>query len=185
MAFDFGRALPSAARFKRSTNPLGTGMSADPGSDYSVCITCGFRENKWYLLDVYRERLDYPQLKKEVWRLKAHWRPERVLIEKAATGIPLLQDCRQVDRACFNAVPAVLSKDVRFNASCAPVEAGQLVLPREAIWLQDFKHELMGFPRAKFDDQVDSFSQFVNWASGIGFRRFSGAGKRRRDMRRR
>lgn len=176
---------PDRSWFQYVVQSWDTAMSADPKSDYSVCITCGFRENKWYLLDVYRERLDYPQLKKEVLGLKERWNPERVLIEKAATGIPLLQDCRSMDRACFNAVQPVQSKDVRFNAACAPVEAGRLVLPREAIWLQDFKHELMGFPRAKFDDQVDSFSQFVNWASGKGFRRLSGAGRRRRDMRRR
>lgn len=62
-------------------------------------------------------------------------------------------------------------KEVRFNAACAPIEAGQVLLPREAPWLADFRRELMGFPRTVHNDQADSVSQFLNWTTGAGFRR--------------
>ena len=62
----------------------------------------------------------------------------------------------------------------RFNAACAPVEAGGVCLPHEAFWLSDFKRELQGFPRGRHDDQVDSFSQFLNWSTGTGFYRALG-----------
>ena len=68
------------------------GMSADPGSDPSVCTTWGFREKKWYLLDLLRDRLDYPELKQTVIRLHDEWVADRVIIEKAGSGIPLLQE---------------------------------------------------------------------------------------------
>jgi phage terminase large subunit-like protein len=45
-----------------------------------------------------------------------------------------------------------------------PIEAGRVWLPKEAAWLADFQHELLHFPNGKHDDQVDSLSQFLQWA---------------------
>ncbi len=44
------------------------------------------------------------------------------------------------------------------------VEAGRVALPKHAPWLADFEMELMLFPNSAHDDQVDSLSQFLNWA---------------------
>ena len=49
------------------------------------------------------------------------------------------------------------------SAQSARIEAGQVHLPRAAEWLDDFRTELLQFPHAKYDDQVDSLSQFLNW----------------------
>ena len=94
-----------------------------------------------------------------------------MLIEKAATGIPLIQECHRQMRSRYRAVIPCQDKEVRFNAACAPIEAGHVILPREASWLADFRREMMGFPRTKHDYQVDSVSQFLNWTVGLGFRR--------------
>lgn len=146
-----------------------TGMSADPRSDFSVCTTWGFRDNVWHLLDLYRGRLDYPDLLRRVYQMKDVWHPDVVLIEKAATGIPLLQQCREsIGRHCVPIQPT-LDKEIRFNAACAKIEAGQVLLPRDAKWLSDLKRELQSFPRGRHDDQVDSVSQFLNWTAGRGF----------------
>ncbi len=150
-----------------------TGTSADPRSDFSVCTTWGFRENAWYLLDVWRGQLDYPDLKAKVLALAACWDPERVLIEDAATGRPLLHELFRDDRR-FKAITPEKDKEIRFNAACAPVEEGKVLLPAEAPWLSTFKRELQSFPRGSHDDQVDSFSQFLNWSKGPGFYRALG-----------
>ncbi|MDB5660461.1 MAG: phage uncharacterized protein [Cypionkella sp.] len=162
---------PERNRFQMVVMSWDTGMSSDPKSDYSVATTWGYRENCWYLLSVFRDRLDYPDLKRTVLRLGEECKADLVLIEKAATGIPLLQECHSQMPSRFREVRPSVDKVVRFNAACAPIEAGQVLLPRDAIWLSDFRRELMGFPRAKHDDQVDSVSQFLNWAVGNGFRR--------------
>jgi phage terminase large subunit-like protein len=39
-----------------------------------------------------------------------------------------------------------------------------VLLPSEALWLPDYETELLGFPSAKYDDQVDSTIQFLEWA---------------------
>jgi len=170
---------PERTWFQYVVQSWDTGMSADPGSDYSVCTVWGFRENLWYLLDVFRAQLDYPDLKRAVLRLANYWSADRVLIEKAGSGIPLLHECHQANPSRFREVKATVDKEVRFNAACAPIEDGRVVLPREALWLADFKREMMGFPRSAKDDQADSVSQFLNWATGTGFRRMH-AGKVRK-----
>lgn len=174
-------ACPARAWFQSVVISWDTGMSADPKSDYSVATIWGCRENLWYLLDVFRDRLDYPDLKRTVLRLSEEWNPDRVLIEKAVSGIPLLQECHPKMRSRFRAIIPCQDKAVRFNAACAPIEAGQVLLPREASWLNDFRREMMGFPRTKHDDQADSVSQFLNWAVGRGFRRMQSGQMRKAD----
>ncbi|KRS19182.1 phage terminase large subunit [Roseovarius indicus] len=151
-----------------------TGMSSDPGSDYSVCTTWGFRERRWYLLHVFRDQLDFPELKQKAFRLCDDWQVDRVLIEDAASGKPLLQEFGVNDYRQAVSIKPEHDKEVRFNAACAPVEEGNVYLPVDAPWLKTFKRELQSFPRGKWDDQVDSFSQFLNWTKGYGFRRALG-----------
>ena len=50
------------------------------------------------------------------------------------------------------------------EAQTAKIEAGQVFLPKDAPWLGDFLDELLAFPNGRHDDQVDSVSQFLNWA---------------------
>ena len=38
-----------------------------------------------------------------------------------------------------------------------------MILPKDAPWLAEFVSELLGFPNAKHDDQVDSLSQYLLW----------------------
>lgn len=53
------------------------------------------------------------------------------------------------------------SKEERFVGTLGEVEAGNILLPLQAPWLDNFRAELKTFPNGKHDDQVDSFSQFV------------------------
>ncbi len=55
-------------------------------------------------------------------------------------------------------------KLVRMEAQTHIIEAGHVLLPKEAPWLAVFLEELLAFPRGKHDDQVDSVSQFLKWA---------------------
>jgi predicted phage terminase large subunit-like protein len=146
-----------------------TGTSADPRSDYSVCTTWGLRDRKWWLLNVFRDRLDYPDLKRTCLRLGEEWEADVVLIEDAVTGRPLIHECFEQNRSRFRRVTPEHDKETRFRAACDPVSEGAILLPREAPWLDDFRRELLAFPRARYDDQVESFSQMMNWTKSTGF----------------
>ncbi len=90
-----------------------------------------------------------------------------MLIESAGIGQPLIQALRQ-DSAPDVPNPIGIKpegeKAVRMEAQTAKIEAGQVFLPKDTPWLGDFLDELLAFPRGRHDDQVDSVSQFLNWA---------------------
>ena len=171
--------------FQRVIQSWDTGGSSKPDSDYSVCTTWGHREGKWYLLDLFRRQLDFPDLVKAVKRLVGDWNPDKVLIENASSGIPLLQECRQLDRSRYIGLTPKLDKEVRFNAACGPIEAGTVLLPRQADWLLEFRREILAFPRATNKDQADSLSQFLGWAVSIPGQRGIRPRERRKEMKRR
>jgi len=43
------------------------------------------------------------------------------------------------------------------------LQAGNLILPKVAPWIDDFTVEYRAFPNGKHDDQIDALSQFLNW----------------------
>ncbi|KTE19779.1 hypothetical protein ATE67_14205 [Sphingopyxis sp. H050] len=152
-------------RYLKVVQSWDTGMTASPTSDPSVCTTWGFSRDtyKWHLLNVFRQRLDYPDLKRAVVRLRDQYKADAVLMEKACSGISLYDDLKTTARLNLIMIPPVNAKVERFNGCLGEVEAGHILLPAEAPWLDGFRAELKAFPAGRHDDQVDSFSQFVNY----------------------
>src|SRR6266487_2678178 len=106
-------------------------------------------------------------LESNLWiELAVRHQANRVLIEDAGPGMNLLQDL-YMEMPPGVTRPIGLkpegSKQDRVAAQSAKIEAGQVHLPRDAPWLHDFLNELLGFPNARHDDQVDSVSQFLCW----------------------
>jgi predicted phage terminase large subunit-like protein len=137
-------------------------------NDYSVCTTWLKTKNDYYLIDVYRARLQYPDLRRAVASLATRYTAETVLIEDAGPGMVLLQDLQRDIPIGMNRPIGVKpegSKADRMAAQSAKIEAGHVYLPREAEWLDSFLLEVLGFPQARHDDQIDSVSQFLKWAS--------------------
>lgn len=159
---------PERHEFLKVIQSWDTGMSAQPTSDYSVCTTWGFHrdEQKWYLLDVFRQRLDYPDLKRAMIRLHSRWKADRVLIEHAGSGMSLWQEFRASRSLRPVMIRPATSKEERFTGCLGEVEAGLILLPVDAPWIEAFRSEIRAFPYGRHDDQVDSFSQFVNYQIG-------------------
>jgi predicted phage terminase large subunit-like protein len=140
-----------------------TAVTAEPTSDFSVCTTWGFREGTWYLLDVFRDRLEYPALRRRILKLRDRWRADPVIIEYANTGIPLVREFRNEGLGRLEAYHPRIDKETRLEAQTAKLERGNFLIPEEADWLPAFKHELLAFPGGRYDDQVDSMAQFLDW----------------------
>jgi len=84
-----------APQFNRIIQSWDTAVKDKEIHDYSVCTTWGVTENKYYLLDVLRKRLQYTDLKNAVRILFDKYKPDTVLIEDKATGQALLQELRR------------------------------------------------------------------------------------------
>lgn len=145
--------------------------ASSPGgqNDYSVCTTWAIKEKRYFLLHVFRERLDFPSL---LTKTRTHARNSGasvVLIEDAASGKQLLQTLRANSNVPVKSMKPDKDKLTRVAAVSSFIEFGRVYLPEDAPWLGTFLNELLAFPNSKYDDQVDSFSQFLRWAMNVEY----------------
>jgi predicted phage terminase large subunit-like protein len=135
-------------------------------NDYSVCTSWVMDKNDFYLIDVFRGRLGYPQLRRKIIDLAARHHASQVLIENVGPGMNLVQDLGNETPPGMNRPIGVKPEGAKQDlvAQSAKIEAGHVHLPKDASWLGDFLNELLAFPNARHDDQVDSVSQFLFWA---------------------
>jgi predicted phage terminase large subunit-like protein len=151
-------------RFGQTIQSWDTANKATELSDYSVCTTWGTCENRYYLLDVLRQRLNYPDLKRKVQELAKRDRPNKILIEDKASGTQLIQDLKADGVYAITAYqpPSGTDKIMRLHAQTAVFENGRVLLPTRAPWLGDYVNELTSFPGTRNDDQVDSTTQALD-----------------------
>ena len=114
-----------------------------------------------------RERLEYPDLRRKIIEVHRRWRnytnSYALLIEDKGSGMSLIQDLKREGIRAIEVKPS-MDKVMRMNAHTARIEAGCVHLPRRASWLDEFRKEIMAFPAAKYDDQVDALSQALDRA---------------------
>jgi predicted phage terminase large subunit-like protein len=158
--------LPAA--FERVVQSWDTANKATELADFSVCTRWGIRAKHLYLLDVVRERFDYPELKRRVKDEHDRWRPDVVLIEDRASGTQLIQELREEGMHAATSYRPQADKVMRIYAQTAMIENGFVHLPERAPWLALYLHELASFPYGRHDDQVDSTAQMLDWFKAAG-----------------
>lgn len=126
-------------------------------NDFSAGILLGVYKNNYYALDAFRDRLDYPDLRKQVKHLHEREKTNAVVIEDKASGQSLIQELKRFSDLPIVVRKAETDKVARVKAISPTVEAGRVYLPHNASWLSDFITETSHFPRAAHDDLVDAF----------------------------
>jgi predicted phage terminase large subunit-like protein len=142
---------------------LDTAYKDNQLADYSVCTRWGKLGTRIYLLDVWRMKASYHVLKEQVRAMARSVRPERILIEDSASGQPLIQELLHEGLPGVTGRKPEGQKAVRMLRAQILIEAGEVYIPTAAPWLNDYLHELAAFPAGRWDDQVDSTSQALNW----------------------
>jgi predicted phage terminase large subunit-like protein len=127
-------------------------------SNYSVCTTVRYHDKKYYIIDVFRERVDYPVLKARAISLAKLYGPNVILVEDAGLGGGLVKELRQAGLPAVAVIPKS-DKRTRMSIQSAKFESGQVFLPDAASWLDDLETELFSFPGGRYDDQIDAISQ--------------------------
>jgi predicted phage terminase large subunit-like protein len=141
-----------------------TAIKVAATADYSACLAFLVRNgNEYYLIDVWRRKLDFPALCAAIGSLCGRHRPNAILIEEQANGSPLIDQCKRNGLTGIIGRRAVVDKKTRMNGETAKLEAGSLMLPKTAPWLDEFMMEFLAFPGGKHDDQIDALSQFLLW----------------------
>ncbi|NLT36712.1 MAG: phage terminase large subunit [Methanomassiliicoccus sp.] len=128
-------------------------------SDYSACTTWGQTPGGYCLLDVWRGRVEYPDLIRMARAQYDKHRPHAVIIEDAGSGQSLLQDLRRESIIPALPIKATKDKETRVNVISPLFESGRVHFPERHELLADLQEELLNFPNAEHDDMVDSISQ--------------------------
>jgi len=141
-----------------------TAAKAGVRNDYSVCTVWLVIENTpverdYYLLDMVRGQYEYPRLRQLAISLAEKWKPYRILVEDASTGIALAQELQSLGTYVVRPVPATQDKQGRAYVQTHKFEAGFVHFPRDTPYMMDVEAELLSFPQGHHDDIVDSIMQ--------------------------
>lgn len=142
-----------------------TASTLSETADYFVGTVWGAKGLDFHLLDRVRGRFEVPELRRQVTGLGRKWRVDQTMIEDTDIGRAIAQDLRR-SKACRPILHRPrFDKEARFLAQSALFESGQVHVPENAPWLAEWLDELLAFPNARHDDQVDSTSQALHYLS--------------------
>ena len=134
-------------------------------NDYSACTTWGVWFNEEdnmnpnvILLDAYKERLEFPQLKKKAYEMYQEFEPDTCLIEKKAAGAPLIQELRWMGLSVSEYSPGKGQDKISRLNSVADLFASGKVWAPETRWAEELVDEVASFPSGEHDDLVDSMT---------------------------
>lgn len=142
-----------------------TAGTANERADYTVglAIAMSLKTRKFYILDMYREKVEFHTLMKAVPAFQRKHEAVSCLIENKGTGSSLISVLRNSGISIVPIPPQKLgSKESRFELAIPAIESGRVFLPKAAPWKAAFIEELMVFPGGVNDDIVDAFSQAIN-----------------------
>jgi predicted phage terminase large subunit-like protein len=164
-------ATSRPSTFTRVVQSWDTANKSGELNDFSVCTTWGVFDAHYYLLDVFRKRVNYPDLKRAVVKLARQYDADSIVIEDKASGTQLIQEL-QHEGAMYGIrpyePPPGSDKVLRLHTQTALFESGRVLLPVSAPWLDDYVRELTSFPGSKYDDQVDSTTQALDYLKKKG-----------------
>jgi len=150
-------------KFELTFQSVDTANKPTELSNYSVITTWGASGKNLFLLNVFRKRLGYPDLKRAVQDQFELFKPSVILIEDRASGTQLIQELIDEGLHAVKKYEPTMDKIMRMHAVSGMIENGFVYVPDRAPWLAEYLHELTTFPKSKYDDQVDSTSQALDW----------------------
>ena len=143
-----------------------TAYTKNERSDYSACTTWGvfyLNEDEMQpniiLLDAFKERLEFPELKERALQYYKEWEPDVFIVEAKAAGSPLIFELRRMGIPVSEFTPTRGNdKIARMNSVTDLFASGKVWAPRKR-WAEEVIEEMAAFPNSEHDDLVDSSTQ--------------------------
>jgi len=136
-------------------------------ADYSACTTwgvfyqpddTGIMQANIILLNAFRQRMEFPLLKKKAIEEFKEWDPDSIIIEKKASGAPLIYEMRAMGIPVQEFTPSKGNDKIsRLNAVSDIFASGRVWIPGTQ-WAEEVVDEVASFPGGEHDDYVDSVS---------------------------
>ncbi len=140
-------------------------------SDYSALTTwgvfykaddTGVEQANIVLLDAFRERMEFPRLKQKAIDSYKEWQPDSVIIEKKASGAPLIYEMRAMGIPVQEFTPTRGNDKIsRLNAVADIFASGRVWAPN-TNWAEEVIEEVASFPSAQHDDYTDTVSMALS-----------------------
>ena len=132
-------------------------------ADYSAGTTWGIfacEEDNFapniILLNTYKKRVEFPELKRDVLREYNEYEPDSMIVEKKASGAPLIYDLRAMGVPVQEYTPSKgQDKIARLNSVSDIIASGKVWVPRTR-WAEELVDEVAAFPSGEHDDLVDA-----------------------------
>jgi predicted phage terminase large subunit-like protein len=147
-----------------------TAFSKKETSDYSAITTWGIfepeegRGDNVILLDAQRGRWSFPELKEVAYEECEYWEPDMVIVEKKATGGPLIDELRARGIPAMGFSPGRraggggVDKTTRMHTVSPLFEAGMVWAPQDKKFADEVIEEIASFPNGDHDDFCDSMT---------------------------
>lgn len=161
------RGVPSSTEFV--TISWDTASSVSDAAAYSSCVVGTLDKNlKLYITEVYRAKLEFPQLKNAIETMANKYRSKLkyIVIESKNSGISVIQSLKQsspdwIAGMLFPFTPTT-DKVGRGYLASQWSENGSVILPphnESNPWLLEFEEELFSAPESPYLDSFDAFNQ--------------------------
>ena len=132
-------------------------------ADYSAGTTWGIfdcEEDNFapniILLNTYKKRVEFPELKRDVMREYTEYEPDSLIVEKKASGAPLIYDLRAMGIPVQEYTPSKgQDKIARLNSVSDIIASGKVWVP-QTRWAEELVDEIAAFPSGEHDDLVDA-----------------------------
>jgi|TARA_X000000950_G_scaffold43286_1_gene48602 predicted phage terminase large subunit-like protein len=150
---------------KYTVQSYDTAFLKKESADFSAITTWGVFETEdngdnIILLSAFKDRYEFPELRRVAHEEYLWWRPDMVLIEAKASGIPLTSELRNMGIPVVNFTPSRGNdKHVRVNSVSPLFESGKVWAPMHEHFAQEVVEECASFPFGDYDDYVDSMTQ--------------------------
>ena len=136
-------------------------------ADYSACTLWGVFEypdetgtpqSNLILLNAFRDRMEFPELKKRAVENWKEWNPDSVIIEKKASGAPLIYELRAMGIPVQEYTPVRGNDKISRLNSVSDLFASGRVWAPGTRWADEVIDEVASFPSGDHDDYVDAVS---------------------------
>ena len=119
----------------------------------------GIKRPNIIVLDAVKKRVEFPELKQ--WAIEAYreWNPDGVIIEKRASGAPLIYELRRMGIPVQEYTPTKGNDKISRVNSIADIFASGFVWAPQTRWAEELIDEVASFPSGEHDDLVDTVSQ--------------------------
>ena len=122
----------------------------------------GMQQANIILLNAFRERMEFPKLKQTAIRQYKEWEPDSVIVEKKASGGPLIYEMRAMGIPVQEFTPTRGNDKIsRLNAIADIFASGRVWAPNTS-WAEEVIEEVASFPAGSHDDYTDTVSMALS-----------------------